>query len=109
LTIWVATDSKATVNGIDLGETGPRSRAHDGHRHRRLTRDLSGRSEVSISAAPIRLLRNMQGIRILEARDHIAQAAYAAMRRVEAEAARCRVSRTPRDTVGRSPDRRRRH
>jgi hypothetical protein len=42
----------------------------------------------------------MQGIRILEARDHIAQAAYAAMRRVEAEAARSRLSRTPRDTAG---------
>jgi hypothetical protein len=41
-------------------------------------------------------------MRIIEARDHIAQAAYAAMRRVEAEAALCRLSRTPRDRVSHS-------
>jgi hypothetical protein len=42
----------------------------------------------------------MQAMRIIEARDHIAQAAYAAMRRVEAEAALCRWSRTQRDAIG---------
>jgi hypothetical protein len=40
----------------------------------------------------------MQATRIIEARDHIAQAAYAAMRRVEADAALCRLSRTLRET-----------
>ena len=35
----------------------------------------------------------MQAMRIIEARDHIAQAAYAAMHRVEAEAALCELSR----------------
>jgi hypothetical protein len=35
----------------------------------------------------------MQARRIIEARDHIAQAAFAAMRRVEAEAALSRLSR----------------
>jgi hypothetical protein len=35
----------------------------------------------------------MQARRILEARDHIAEAAYAAMRRVETDAALCRLSR----------------
>jgi hypothetical protein len=35
----------------------------------------------------------MRAMRIIEARDHIAQAAFAAMRRIEAEAALCRLSR----------------
>jgi hypothetical protein len=43
----------------------------------------------------------MQAMRIIEARDHIAQAAYAAMRRVEAEAALRRWSRTPPERVSR--------
>jgi hypothetical protein len=41
----------------------------------------------------------MQAMRIIKARDHIAQAAYAAMRRVEAEAAMRRLSPTPRDSA----------
>jgi hypothetical protein len=51
--------------------------------------------EVSISAPRIRLISEMQATRIIEARDHIAQAAYAAMRRVEAEAALCASCRAP--------------
>jgi hypothetical protein len=51
----------------------------------------------------------MQAMRIIKARDHIAQAAYAAMLRVEAEAALCRLSPVPRDTVIRSSSGGRRH
>jgi hypothetical protein len=39
----------------------------------------------------------MQAMRIIEVRDHIAREAYAAMRRVEAEAALSRRSRAPRE------------
>jgi hypothetical protein len=49
----------------------------------------------------------MQATRFIEARDHIAQAAYAAMRRVEADAELCRLSRTRRGTVSRSSSGRR--
>jgi hypothetical protein len=55
--------------------------------------------EVSISATRIRLISEMQAKRIIEARDHIAQAAYAAMNRVEAEAALRASSRAPRERL----------